>query len=134
MKRTPVMGTRYRLAFADVGRVCLGISRFLLVLTAIELVSMPLTQHLWTWDRYLHGGQDFESNLLIAVTFLCLVLLVAQKSKQCVDRLLAIGRVLWGNFHRRKPAQTIPNRKSPNFLSGRLISCFFSLNSLPLKI
>jgi len=37
------------------------LSRLLLTVAAIELVTMPLTQHLWTWDHFLQGGQDFRT-------------------------------------------------------------------------
>ena len=48
--------------------------RFLLVLAAIELISMPVTQYAWTWDHFLHGGMDFESSLLSLVVWLGLLL------------------------------------------------------------
>ena len=42
------------------------------------MVTSPLTQEVWTWDRFLHGGQDFESGVLLVLVSLCLVLLLAQ--------------------------------------------------------
>ena len=44
---------------------------------------MPFTQGLWSWDKFLHGGQDFELGLLIIITCLCFVLLRIQQSERC---------------------------------------------------
>lgn len=80
-------------AFACAARVCARIGRVLLTLTAVSLITMPLTQHIWTWDHFLHGGQDFESDTLVILTFLCLVLVLAQHCKQSVNLLLATLRL-----------------------------------------
>ena len=64
--------------------VCL--SRILILVVAIETLSMPFTQGLWSWDKFLHGGQDFELGLLIILTCLCLVLLRVQQSELCLRR------------------------------------------------
>ena len=55
------------------------LSRFLLVVATFLLALNPLTQHFWTWDRFLHGGHDFETNLILMVAALCLVLVLAQR-------------------------------------------------------
>jgi hypothetical protein len=52
------------------------VGRFLLVLAAVELISMPWTQFAWTWDHFLHGGMDFESSLLFLVICLGLLLVL----------------------------------------------------------
>lgn len=78
-------------ARCDFVSVCLCGSRLLLLLAAVEVITMPLTQHLWTWDGFLRGGRDFELGLLMIVTFLCFVLLRAQQSRQRLGSLLAIG-------------------------------------------
>jgi hypothetical protein len=64
-------------------------ARSLLVLTAISLLTMPVTQHLWTWDRFLHGGRDFELSTLMILSFLGLVLVLAKSLKQSIDSLLS---------------------------------------------
>jgi hypothetical protein len=85
---------------ANAAEVCARLSRLLLLLVAVELLTMPLTQHLWTWDGFLHGGQDFEFGLFMIVICLCLALLRAQHSRQRVRLLLALrqrlGRILSG--------------------------------------
>jgi hypothetical protein len=53
-----------------------NLGRFLLVLAAVELISMPLTQYAWTWDHFLHGGMDFESSFLFLVVCLGLLLVL----------------------------------------------------------
>ena len=37
--------------------VCL--SRLLLIIIAVEVLAMPITQGIWSWDKFLRGGQDF---------------------------------------------------------------------------
>lgn len=56
------------------------LGRFLLALSAISLLTSPLTQQLWSWDHFLHGGQDFELAALMIFTALALVVVL---SKQC---------------------------------------------------
>lgn len=63
------------------------------MLTAVSLITMPVTQHLWTWDHFLRGGQDFELGMLVILTFLCLVLVLSRHSKQGVDSLFAAWRL-----------------------------------------
>ncbi len=79
--------------FACAVRDQVGIGRFLLLLTAILLVTSPLTQRIWSWDHFLHGGQDYESNTLMVLALLCLVLVLAQHCKQSVNLLLATRRL-----------------------------------------
>lgn len=59
-----------------------SVDRFLLVLVAIELVSMPFTQYAWTWDHFLHGGIDFESSFLFLVVCLHLLLVLRNHRRQ----------------------------------------------------
>lgn len=79
-----------RFALASRAQICVDLSRLLLGLAFIELLTMPLTQSLWTWDGFLRGGQDFELGLFIIVSCLCLVLLRAQHTRQRVRLLLAL--------------------------------------------
>jgi hypothetical protein len=72
--------------------VCL--SRLLLLFVAVEAVTMPITQGIWSWDKFLHGGQDFELGLLMILTCLCLVLLRVQESRSRVGWLAVIRAFL----------------------------------------
>jgi hypothetical protein len=73
-------------------RIGTRLGLLLLGLTAVSLITMPFTQHLWTWDRFLHGGQDFETSALVILTALNLVLVLAKCCKQNVGRLLTLWR------------------------------------------
>ncbi len=70
-------------------RIGTQLGLLLLLLTAVLLITMPFTQHLWTWDGFLHGGQDFETSALAILTALNLVLVLAKCCKQNVGKLLA---------------------------------------------
>jgi len=69
-------------------------SRLLLLFIALEAITMPITQGLWSWDKFLHGGQDFELGLLIIVSCLCLVLLRVQQNRSCFGWLTVIWALL----------------------------------------
>jgi len=89
--------------------------RVLLWLATISLLTAPLTQHFWSWDHFLHGGQDFETGMLGIVIILCLAVLLSQLCKQLVDSLFAACCALAFNLHLREPAATA------------LIGAFFAL-------
>ncbi len=73
-------------------RALAGAGRVLLALTVALLVTSPLTQHVWTWDHFLRGGQDYESSALLILTFLSLVLVLGQHCKQCVRTFFTVRR------------------------------------------
>jgi hypothetical protein len=54
---------------------------------------MPITEHIWTWDHYLAGGQDFEFGALVILMTLCLVLLLAWNCRRSVDLYFGIWRL-----------------------------------------
>lgn len=70
------------------------VSRGLLLVIALELITMPVTQDLWAWDKFLHGGQDFELGMLVIVACLCLALLHAEQSKRDLGFMVAIRALL----------------------------------------
>ncbi len=51
------------------------LSRLLVVLTALLLVVMPITEHLCNWDHFLRGGPDVEFSLLAGLLFAAMVVL-----------------------------------------------------------
>lgn len=65
------------------------ISRYLLILVATLLVTMPITEHIWTWDHFLQGGQDFELGALLVLSILCLVLLLSRQCQQWIESSLS---------------------------------------------
>jgi len=101
-----------RFALANPAQRCVDLSRLLLGLAFLELLTMPITQHFWTWDRFLQGGQDFELGLFVIVSCLCLVLLRAQHCRQTIRRLLMFRRLLAqpfqpGVFHFHLAARSV---------------------------
>jgi len=59
---------------------------------------MPVTENLWTWDRFLQGGRDFEVGTITVLSILCLALVLSKNLKQCFDLLLSARRYLAVNF------------------------------------
>jgi hypothetical protein len=84
--------------YSGLSQALLWIGRALLILSAISLITMPLTQRLWTWDRFLHGGQDFELGALMVLILLSLVLVISKDCKRCLDSLFAEWRFLRSNL------------------------------------
>jgi len=76
----PIFAWAHFSAIFEIARSAVCCSRVLLLLIAVESISMPVTQGIWSWDKFLHGGQDFELGLLIILTCICFVLLRAQQS------------------------------------------------------
>jgi hypothetical protein len=75
--------TTTRSQSGEVSPVCAVAGRILLIITAVLLVVMPLTEHFCTFDRFLTGGtEDVELTLLAVLALCCLVLLFAQFRKQ----------------------------------------------------
>ena len=114
--------------------MCRLLSRLLLILAAIELITMPLTQHIWTWDRFLHGGQDFEFGVLTIVMSLCLAFVLAQHSKQGVNLLLAISRLFLCFLPQNESATSIREGNFSPYPLERAVSPSLASYSLPLQI
>ena len=119
-------------ACACTSRVFLWIARALLILTAISLITMPVTQHLWTWDCFLHGGRDFELSTLMILSFLGLVLVLSKNLKQCIDSLLSGMCTL--EFVRHKRVTTLTTGVFSIFRSEYLASSGPGVHSFPLLI
>lgn len=95
MRRTPITSRtpdgRFSLAYARAGRVLVGF-------IAVLLVVMPWTEHLWHFDGFLIGGQDFEFGLLALASILSLVLVLSKHRAQTVTSFLAVLGWLSSNF------------------------------------
>jgi len=72
---------------ACTARVLERVSRYLLILSALSLVTMPITEYFWNWDRFLQTGRDFELSTLMVLSFFCLALILSRQCKQCVESL-----------------------------------------------
>ena len=121
-------------ALLDIGWVCGWLSRMLLLLVAVELITMPITQHLWTWDKFLHGGQDFELGLLMVVMCVCFVLLRTQHCRQNLGPLLAIGTFLLLVLKQRERVRLLRSGHVAADTDDPLLSGPFSRRRLPLLI
>lgn len=94
---------------------------------------MPVTQHLWTWDHFLHGGHDFELGMLMVLSWLSLVLVLAKNGKQSLHALLSAWRVLASTSSRLPVAISIAEPCS--ILRNHPMTCpASSLSNLPLQI
>jgi hypothetical protein len=114
-------------------RVCARIGRFLLILIAVSLITMPLTQYIWTWDHFLQGGQDFEFGVLTILIALCLVLLLAHHFKQSVAELLAAWNLFLYIYDRVLDITTRSEAISA-FRCEQLPSSILGIYNLPLQI
>jgi hypothetical protein len=54
--------------------------RAVLILTAVLISLMPLTEHLYGWDKFLQGGPDVEFGILCLLLFAGLVVLMAHRA------------------------------------------------------
>lgn len=118
----------------DPGWTCSRFSRLLLLLAGIEIVTMPLTQHFWNWDQFLHGGQDFELTLLLIVSCLCFVLLAAQRRRLSLRSLLSIGTFSLLRMRRPGSLRLLPSRRWPDDAEQGLSIGPSAFRSLPLLI
>lgn len=57
-------------------------------MSALSLLTMPITEHLWTWDRFFQTGRDFEMGTLMVLMLFCLVLILSKQLKRSIDSLL----------------------------------------------
>jgi hypothetical protein len=115
-------------------RVCAGIGRFLLTLIAVSLITMPLTQYIWTWDHFLQGGQDFEFGVLTTLIALCLVLLLAHYFKQSVALLLAACNLFLYIFYDRALGISTRGKTISAFRCEQLPSSILDIYNLPLRV
>ncbi len=115
-------------------RIVVRIARILLVLIGVSLLTMPVTQQMWTWDHFLHGGQDFEMGLLVVLSFLCLVLVLSKHCKEYVDSFFEALRLLSFEFKGRMRAR-IPVAGASLILRTKCLgNPTLGLYSLPLQI
>lgn len=85
---SPSRRSRFRF---DTPKEWVRAGRILLIINAIVLITSCFTEHLWTFDHFLRGGQDFEMSLLALIAFVCLVLVFAQYFRRRVSDLLDRG-------------------------------------------
>ncbi len=111
-----------------------SVDRFLLVLVAIELISMPFTQYAWTWDHFLRGGMDFESSLLFLVVCLHLLFVLRNHRRQDENLHVPMGWLSLTIFDSLKPAAMRGTESLLLFHRKCRASSGWSSCSLPLQI
>ena len=131
MSRSRVTSTRNSGAFRYIARVWDGFSRFLLTAAAVELLTIPLTQYVWTLGQFLRGGQNFDSSVLALLLFPCLLLLLAQQSGHRLSQSVPLGRLFSVISDDRQWAAIIGDQNSSNLLKEQLRNPVFSLDCPP---
>jgi hypothetical protein len=73
--------------------------QILIFLTALLVAVMPVTEYLWTFDKFLRGGQDCEFGLLALAAIFCLVLVLSHhQRREIIAFVLSLQRVLSSLF------------------------------------
>jgi len=83
---------------AGTARLLTWAGRYLLILSALSLLTMPITEHYWTWDHFLQTGRDFELGALLMLMLLCLVLVLSKQHNQCIESFLSFSHILAFRF------------------------------------
>ena len=121
-------------SFSYVARIYARIVYFLLLMTTFSLITAPLTQHIWTWDHFLHGGQDFEFGVLVVLMTLCLGLLLAQHCKQNAELLHATYLLFSFICYDHLLARITPSEAITAFRSERVPNPSLGIYNLPLLV
>ena len=110
------------------------IGRYLLILSAISLITMPVTQRIWTWDHFLRGGHDFELTTLLVLSFLGMALVLSRQFKDCLDSLFASWHLLSVTFNHSRQGRFPTAGAFSRFPAECLASPPAGIYRLPLKI
>ena len=121
-------------AFAWVLQEPVAMGRHLLMLATISLLTMPLTQHIWTWDHVLRGGQDFETWMLTILIILCLAVLLSQLCKRHIELLFTLRRGLAFTLNPGELPERSPEGAFFIFGRERVNGAAIDRYSHPLKI
>jgi hypothetical protein len=70
----------------------IGGTWLLLALVGTSLLSSPVTQQMWEWDRFLRGGQDFETGSFLILVSCCLLVVLVHSCKVALHAVLAALR------------------------------------------
>jgi hypothetical protein len=95
---------------------------------------MPFTQHLWTWDHFLRGGNDFETTTLLVLSFLGMALVLSRQLKQSLDSLFAALRFLSFAFRGRMQGRIFEDGAFRLFSAECPANPPIDMYSLPLLI
>ena len=125
-------------ALTDWTQASRAMGRLLIGLAAFLMTAMMWTERFLTWDKFLQGGQDLELSLVALVVFLCLIILLAQRSQQAVALQLAVSRFLCCVTEITGSARSLilagHTSIVRNATADELTSGVLSVCSLPLRI
>jgi hypothetical protein len=94
---------------------------------------MPVTQYLWTWDHFLHDGQDFELSTLFVLSILCLGHVLSKHGKQSIDSLFGNWCLQAFIFNHRRLVRTPMRGTFLIRLAERVPSPDLAIYNLPLR-
>jgi hypothetical protein len=114
--------------------ICVLLGQILILLTTLLIAVMPVTEYLWTFDKFLRGGQDCEFGLLALAAVFCLVLVLSHQRRAVLALILSLRRVLSSLFQPADPAARFrPGLVSPLQYNLPHSISLHSIN-LPLQI
>jgi hypothetical protein len=94
---------------------------------------MPITEYLWTFDKFLRGGQDCEFGLLALVAIFCLILLLSHQRREVLSLLLSLQRIVSSLFKPADPA-TLASHLIAAMRSRLFPDTSLLIANLPLRI
>jgi hypothetical protein len=127
LKSTLDRGNEYAERTRRLAEGCTFCCRTVLILTALLIFLMPLTEHFYSWDKFLHGGRDVEFGTLCLLLFVGLVLLMAHRAMTSPLAVLLAHRVI------ALPQQCLKISGVPSFLflPRKIPGTFLSISYLP---
>lgn len=134
MKLTPITNGLVERTYSPASHTCVLLGRILIFLTAILVAVMPITEYLWTFDKFLRGGQDCEFGLLALAAIFCLILLLSHQRREVLSLLLSLRHALSSFFKRVDPASTLTPHLIAAMRSCLLPDTSLLIVNLPLQI
>src|ERR1700761_5351945 len=107
LKLTPITNGPVERTYSPASQTCVLLGQILVFLTALLVAVMPITEYLWTFDKFLRGGQDCEFGLLALAAIFCLILLLSHQRREVLSLLLSLRHVLSSLFKPVDPASTL---------------------------
>ena len=98
MKLIPITSRPAEGKYSCASQTCVLMGQILIFLTALLVAVMPVTEYLWTFDRFLRGGQDCEFGLLALAAVFCLVLVLSHQRREILAFVLSLQCVLSSLF------------------------------------
>jgi hypothetical protein len=95
---------------------------------------MPITEYLWTFDKFLRGGQDCEFGLLALAAIFCLILLLSHQRREVLSLLLSLRHALSSLFKPVEPDSTLAPHLIAAMRSRLLPDTSLLIVSLPLQV